>query len=210
MSSAAEIEVFRNRFNVSRETLDRLRLYEELVKKWNPVINLVAASTLPDMWNRHFTDSAQAYFIAAPVSGQWTDLGSGGGFPGAVAAILAAEFSPRTSVTCIDSDVRKCEFIRTLSRNVEVPINVHAQRMEDITGQKADYVSARAVAPLPRLLHSVHRHLSATGIAVLHKGVRATEEIQAALELWRFRVEKHASHSNPDSVILRIGDLAFG
>ncbi len=190
--------------------MDRLRLYEELVRKWNPAINLVSASTLPVLWSRHFTDSAQAFFVAAPESGRWIDLGSGGGFPGAVAAILAAEFSSRMSVTCIDSDIRKCEFIRNLSRNLEVPINVQSQRIENVPPQNAAYVSARAVAPLPRLLHLVHRHLSKGGTAVLHKGVRVDGEIEAALELWRFKVEKHPSLSGSDGVILRIGELALG
>ncbi len=210
MRDSAGPEDFRQRFNVSRETMDRLRLYEDLLRRWNPAINLVSASTLPAIWSRHFADSAQAYFIASPESGRWIDLGSGGGFPGAVAAILASEFSPRTSVSCIDSDLRKCEFIRTASRSLGVPISVRSQRIEDVPSQNADFVSARAVAPLPKLLGFVHRHLSESGIAVLHKGTGADKEIETALELWRFKVEKHPSLSNPDSFILRIGGLAIG
>jgi len=208
--NSAGIKEFRKRFNVSRETMDRLRLYDDLLRKWNPAINLVSAATLPNLWNRHFTDSAQAYFIAARDSGHWTDLGSGGGFPGAVVAILALEFSPRLHVTCIDSDVRKCEFIRTLSRNLEIPIAVHSRRIEDVPPQNAGCVSARALAPLPRLLGLVHRHISETGIAVLHKGARASAEIEAALELWRFGVERHPSISSPESFILRIRGLDIG
>ncbi len=210
MTADSGIERFQSRFNVSRETLNRLKLYEDLVRKWNPAINLVSRSTVADIWDRHFADSAQAYYIAAPETGHWIDLGSGGGFPGAVVAILAKEFHPGLSVACIDSDSRKCEFIRTLSRRVEIPIGVHSQRVKDMPPQNADYVSARAVAPLPRLLPLVHRHLSATGTAVLHKGAKADEEIEAALESWRFTVEKRSSPLNPDSVILRIGDLAIG
>ncbi len=189
--------------------MERLRLYEELVTKWNPAINLVSASTLPTIWYRHFTDSAQAYFLVKPIAGRWVDLGSGGGFPGAVAAVLAAEFSPQISVTCIDSDIRKCEFLRILSRSLEIPIMVHSRRIEDLPPQNAATVSARAVAPLPRLLELVHRHLSSDGTAILHKGAHAPAEITAALEIWRFRVEKHQSLSNPESVILRIGELTI-
>ena len=210
MRNSAGIKEFRKRFNVSRETMDRLRLYDDLLRKWNPAINLVSAATLPNLWNRHFTDSAQAYVIAARDSGHWTDLGSGGGFPGAVVAILALEFSPRLHVTCIDSDVRKCEFIRTLSRNLEIPIAVHSRRIEDVPPQNAGCVSARALAPLPRLLGLVHRHISETGIAVLHKGARASAEIEAALELWHFGVERHPSISSPESFILRIRGLDIG
>lgn len=210
MSPPVGSEGFQARFNVSRETMDRLRLYADLVRRWNPAINLVSASTLPTLWNRHFADSAQAYFVASPEAGRWIDLGSGGGFPGAVAAILAVEFSPGISVTCIDSDIRKCEFVRTLSRSLEIPIDVCPRRIEDVAPRNAEYVSARAVAPLPRLLALVHRHLSETGTAVLHKGARAHVEIEKALESWRFNVEKHPGVSCPNSVILRIGDLALG
>ena len=203
------MEEFRKRFNVSRETMERLRLYEELITKWNPAINLVSASTLPAIWYRHFTESAQAYFLVEPTAGHWVDLGSGGGFPGAVAAILAAEFSPQISVTCIDSDRRKCEFLRTLSRSLEIPIMIHARRIEDLPPQNARIASARAVAPLPRLLDLVHRHLASNGTAILHKGAGAPAEIRAALEIWRFRIEKHQSLSCPESVILRIGELAI-
>jgi len=206
----AGVEEFHKRFNVSRETMDRLCLYDDLLRKWNPAINLVSAATLPTLWSRHFTDSAQAYFIAARESGRWTDLGSGGGFPGAVVAILALEFSPRVHVTCIDSDIRKCEFIRTLSRDLEVPIDVHSRRIEDVPPQNAECVSARALAPLPRLLGFVHRHISETGIAVLHKSARAPAEIEASLELWRFGVERHPSISSPGSFILRIRGLDIG
>ncbi len=195
--------------------MDRLRLYDDLLRKWNPAINLVSAATLPTLWSRHFTDSAQAYFIAAQDiaaqdPGRWTDLGSGGGFPGAVVAILALEFSPRVHVTCIDSDMRKCEFIRTLSRNLEIPIDVHSRRIEDVRPQNAECVSARALAPLPRLLGFVHRHISETGTAVLHKGARAPAEIEAALEIWRFGIERHPSISSPGSFILQIRDLDIG
>ncbi|MCP3972499.1 MAG: 16S rRNA (guanine(527)-N(7))-methyltransferase RsmG [Rhodobacteraceae bacterium] len=188
----------------------RLARYEELLYKWNPAINLVAKSTLSDIWDRHFQDSALAFRVADRQRWRWADLGSGGGFPGAVAAILAVEKAPELSVACIESDTRKSEFIRTVARETGVAIKVVTQRIELSPLQNADVVSARALAPLPQLLEHVSRHLAPGGVAVLHKGERHAEEMETALETWAFTVEKHVSPTNPNSVLLKIGDLSRG
>ena len=203
-------ELFRVRFSVSRETTDRLSHYEDLIRKWNPTINLVAKSTLDEFWSRHFLDSAEVFSVANVKSGRWADLGSGGGFPGLVVAILAAELAPEISVTCVESDIRKCEFIRTVSRAVTVPVAVISRRIEDAPRQNAQVISARALAPLPRLIGYVERHLADGGVAVLHKGENWRQEVKTALESWRFSVEKHVNPGHPNSAILRIGDISRG
>lgn len=199
---------FQERFGVSRETIESLQAYAALIVKWNKVINLVAKSTVDDLWARHFVDSAEAFKASGATDGNWTDLGTGGGFPGMVAAIMAKELSPNIVVTCIESDIRKCEFLRTVSRATEVKVNILSRRIEESPPQNATVVSARALAPLSKLLGYVERHIANDGVAILLKGENWQGEVEAALETWTFSVENHKSLTHPDSVILKIGDLA--
>ncbi len=200
-------QAFAEAWDVSRETLDRLERYEALIAKWNPAINLVARSTLDNIWTRHFADSAAAFAIAGLDRGKWVDLGSGGGFPGMVAAILAQEKAPEIQVICIESDIRKCEFLRTVARTLGLDVGVLSRRIEETPPQAAQVVSARALAPLPRLLDLAHRHLAPGGHAIFLKGANWRDEVETALETWRFAVENHPSPTSPDSAILRIGDI---
>ena len=115
---------------VSRETLARLEAYAALVAKWNPKINLVSRKSLEDLWSRHILDSAQVFALAGPAPrGRWADLGSGGGFPGAVVAILAAGIGADLRVTLVESDQRKAAFLRTVSRETAVPFEVLSDRI---------------------------------------------------------------------------------
>ena len=208
MSDGLAVRKFQAQFGVSRETIDRFSLCEALIQKWNSAINLIAKSTLDDIWQRHFTDSAAAYQVADPRSGLWVDLGTGGGFPGLVVAILASELAPDLSVTCIESDIRKCEFLRTTARNLGLSVGIISRRIEETPPQEAQFVSARALAPLSRLLDHAHRHIANDGCAILLKGETWRAEVETALESWRFTVENHASPTNPGAAILKIGNLA--
>ncbi len=198
---------FAKRYGVSRETLDRLERYAELIIKWNRTINLVAKSTETEIWSRHFVDSAEAFVVGKSTSGSWLDMGSGGGFPGAVVAIVAADLAPDLAVTCIEADIRKASFLRTLSSTVDVPFGVLSRRIEETPPYNANVVSARALSPLTRLLEHAERHLADGGAAVFHKGETWQEEVNKALETWSFSVETHESPTNPGSVLLTIGDL---
>lgn len=194
--------------NVSRETMARLETYAALLKKWNPAINLVAKSTLDDLWERHFEDSAQVFDLCPDGASAWVDLGSGGGFPGMVVAILAAEARPALKVTLVESDQRKATFLRTVARDCGVMVNVQAVRAETLAQQGADVVSARALAPLADLLAHADRHLRPGGSALLQKGAQAEAEIAEALASWRFTVQRTPSKTDPRAVILMIGELA--
>ena len=202
-SSAA----FLRSYDVSRETLERLEIYVALLRRWSPKINLVSKATLGDAWTRHLLDSAQILDLAPRNAGAWADLGSGGGFPGAVVAILAAELRPGLSVTLVEADQRKAAFLRTVSRETGVSIAVVAKRIESVPALNADVVSARALAPLTDLLAFAERHLAPGGLAVFPKGAKAKEEITAALESWRFRCETHPSQTDKEAVVLTIGDI---
>ena len=190
--------------DVSRETLEKLRAYEALVLKWSPTINLVAPATLPQIWDRHILDSAQLLPMAPQRPLHWADLGSGAGFPGLVIAILLQETSAPGKVTLIESDQRKATFLRTCIRELALTANVITSRIEDTPPLSADVVSARALAPLPRLLPLVHRHLAPEGIALLPKGQSARSEVDEARKTWHFHAITIPSQTNPEAAVLRL------
>lgn len=192
--------------DVSRETSDRLDSYAELLAKWNKAINLVAPTSLGELWSRHFLDSAQLMRLA-PKSGHWVDIGTGGGFPGLVCAILAKESAPALQFTLIESDQRKCAFLSTVLRATGVQTKILSQRIEAAAPQAADILSARALAPLDKLLAFADRHLGQSGIALFLKGARHEEELAKALETWAFDVTSHQSETDPNGAILTIGNL---
>lgn len=193
--------------DVSRETLERLEIYESLLRRWNPAINLVAKGTIADAWTRHFLDSAQIFALAPPDARIWLDVGSGGGFPGMVVAIIAAELRPGLTVTLADSDLRKSAFLNEVARQTGIKATIRAGRVEDLPPARADIVSARAFAPLATLLSLTERHLSPGGTGLFLKGARHEEEIAQALETFRFDLQKVPSLTDPQAVILSVGGI---
>ena len=163
----------------------------------------MAPETLGDARHRHFDDSLQLLKLAPANWHSWTDLGSGGGFPGLVIALAR----PEMQVTLIESDRRKAGFLRTVARDAGVRPTIVAERIETVARLGSDVVSARALAPLHKLLPLVERHIAPDGIALLQKGKTVDAEIERALEDWHFDCEKVRSEIDPTSVILRIGDI---
>lgn len=192
---------------VSRETTDRLAALAALVRKWTPRINLIAPGTVAELEQRHIADSLQLFTLADPQRQSWCDLGSGGGFPGLVLAIAAQ--GRNVPVTLIESDRRKCAFLQTAIRELDLrETTVLTQRIESAPAQKAAVVSARALAPLPRLMSYVHQHLAPGGAAWLMKGARWQQEIHDARTLWRFEVEPQPSRTDPEATILHVTQIA--
>ncbi len=153
-------EDFARIFDVSRETLARLGCYAELLARWQRSTNLVAPSTLPQVWSRHFADSAQILALA-PEARLWLDLGTGAGFPGLVIALLAAD-SPGFRMHLVDSNAKKCAFLAEAARATKLSVDIHNERIEEFA-QKAprlipEIVCARALAPLPRLFELADKH----------------------------------------------------
>lgn len=194
--------------DVSRETSDRLTHYLELIRKWNPKINLVAPSTIDDAASRHFADSAQAYRLVPSDATRLVDIGSGGGFPGLVLAILAAADRPDLKVTLIESDQRKAAFLRTVARETGVKVDVLAKRIEEVPSLNCDVLSARALAPLPLLCQFASHHLASTGTALFLKGKSWGKEVEDALLQWKFSYTAHTSVTEPTSVVLELRDLS--
>ncbi|WP_428546263.1 16S rRNA (guanine(527)-N(7))-methyltransferase RsmG [Profundibacter sp.] len=201
-------DAFQAEFDVSRETMTLLDDYATLLQKWNPAINLVSKSTVDVLWQRHFHDSAQIYQFQPENPCHWVDLGSGGGFPALVLAIIAKKDSPETRFTLVESDIRKCTFLRTVIRDLELNANVITQRIEETNGLEADILTARALASLDRLLEFASMHLSPSGTAIFPKGDRFLQEITEAKANWRFDLEEIPSKTNPTGAILKIGGIS--
>ena len=197
--------------NVSRETEAKLLKYANLVEKWNPKINLVSRASLSDLWNRHITDSIQVFDAAgdlAAKSKKWIDLGSGGGFPGLVVSILANDQVPMLQVTLVESDQRKCAFLRTVKRELDLNCVILSERIERLDPHGAEILSARALADLTTLLEYTDRHLSKSGKAFLPKGATWENELQEAQQHWKFQFETITSKTDPQAVILAIEGLS--
>jgi 16S rRNA (guanine527-N7)-methyltransferase len=205
MTSAAEASV--PGLDVSRETLAALQQFEQLVRRWTPAINLVSKSTLAGLWSRHILDSAQIFSLCPPSATTWADLGSGGGFPGIVVAILAKQLKPDLRVTLVESDLRKATFLRQAAQALSLPVPVHSARIESLDSLQADVVSARALAPLPDLLAHADRHLAAGGVAIFPKGARFAEELAEARKSWGFEVDMQQSHSDSAAAMLVIRNI---
>ena len=193
--------------DVSRETLDRLGHYHALLEKWNPRINLVARSTIDDAWTRHFVDSAQVVQSLTEFPKNWLDLGSGGGFPGLVAAIIAHEVAPDCHVTLVESDARKSAFLRNVIRETGISATVETARIEALPPAGANLISARALASVDQLLTYCARHLRPDGRALFLKGQRYQTEIEAARKNWHFEMDEVPSQTSDGAVILLIGDI---
>lgn len=195
--------------DVSRETFERLSLYVDLVKRWNPRINLVSRNSLNDIWIRHILDSVQVFRCAERFE-TWADLGSGGGFPGMVCAIIAVEEAPNAHFQFVESDQRKSAFLRNVARECGVSCQVISKRIEAIDPLGADILSARALADLNTLLSFCDRHLSEPGTALLPKGANWKKELAEAQEEWKFEAEPITSLTEPQAVILKIKGVSRG
>jgi 16S rRNA (guanine527-N7)-methyltransferase len=193
--------------DVSRETCKRLEVHRDLLAKWNPSINLVSPSTLDASWTRHIVDSAQVFSMTTLKHGHWLDVGAGGGFPGLVCAILAEERAPGMTFTFVESDKRKCAFLSTVVRETGVSAAIVSQRIEALSPQNARVISARAVAPLAKLLDYALPHLAEGGICLFPKGERYREEIDSARASFRFQLNERPSITDPKAVILSLGEI---
>lgn len=193
--------------DVSRETFEALEVYEAMVRRWNSAINLVSKSSLPDLWARHIEDSAQVLKLGPSTATVWADLGSGGGFPGLVVAILAKELRPALRVVLVEADIRKAVFLRQVVQTLGLSCTVRSERIESLAQLEADVVSARALTALPDLLGYAEKHLRPGGVAIFPKGARFRDELSQAREIWDFDVDIEPSLADPEAAILVIRNI---
>jgi 16S rRNA (guanine527-N7)-methyltransferase len=190
---------------VSRETGERLAAYVELLGRWRKTTNLISESTFPIVWTRHVADSAQLLALA-PEARRWIDMGSGAGFPGLVIAIQLAGV-PGAVVHCVESDRRKCAFLREAARATGAPAIIHPTRIEAIDPsslEPVDAVTARALAPLPLTLKLARTWIERGATAVFPRGESARDQLAALPEASAYAIEALPSVVNPKAAILRI------
>ena len=193
---------------VSRETLARLDTVVGLLLEWQKTRNLIAASTIPQVWTRHVADSLQLLALA-PEAKIWVDLGAGGGFPGLVLACALAE-RPGAKVHLVESSAKKCAFLQAAVQAAGLPAEVHCQRIEDFIPAfpgKPDVVTARALAPLPKLLKLVHPLLKRGGRGLFPKGQDVEAELTAASKYWSIQPVLVPSRTDPRGRIVVIEGL---
>jgi 16S rRNA (guanine527-N7)-methyltransferase len=188
--------------DVSRETLTR---YEELIRKWNATIQLVSPSDLTSLRERHTKDSLNLTNVV-PKGGvqRLVDLGSGGGLPGIIVAIVR----PELQVRLIESDQRKAAFLRAAKRELSLAnLEVHAERIESVPPMAADVVTARALAPLAKLLGLAALHGKPETVYLFPKGLRWRDEVAEARDAWSFDLESLEREGEWSGPILKVTDL---
>ena len=188
---------------VSRETLARLEAYAALLIRWSARINLVGRNTLVDLWRRHILDSAQLWLLLPVNVESVIDLGSGAGFPGLVLAILGVP-----GLELVEADSRKCAFLREAARITEVDVTIRPCRIQAVPPHPVDVVTARACAPLERLLGLAEPFLAATTECLFLKGERVEDELTLARKHWTMTARLCQSRSDPRGVVLRLQQVA--
>ena len=191
--------------DVSRETEERLALLVGELRRWQSIKNLVGPRTLDQVWTRHVADSAQL-IDHAPDALRWVDLGSGAGFPGLVLAILLRE-RQGSQVHLVESNARKCAFLRHAARVAGVDARVHEGRLERVVDRLAgevDVVTARALAPLSDLLAWTRPLLLRGAIGLFPKGREAQAELTEAAKSWTFAAQASPSRTSPEGRILKV------
>lgn len=192
--------------DVSRETIKQLEDYVALVIKWNPVINLVARGDVVDIWDRHIEDSAQIV-VLTDIGSLWVDVGSGGGFPGVVAAILLKTISPLTKVILVESDARKAVFLRQVVLKLDLNCEIQNKRVEAASVKAASIVSVRALAALPKLLELVEHLIEKDTVCLFMKGKTFSQELKLARDTWSFDCDVVQSKTNANGAILVIRNV---
>jgi 16S rRNA (guanine527-N7)-methyltransferase len=189
--------------NVSRETFLRMKAYVDLLLTWNKRINLVSKSTEPDIWRRHILDSAQLYPLIPRDCSSLLDLGSGAGFPGLVLAIMGVQ-----GVRLVESDARKCAFLREAARITQTEAQVLNQRVESIPPVTVDIITARALAPLADLLSLAKPFIGAKTQCLFLKGQHIDAELTHAHKGWTMQVDCRPSRSDPTGSVVRVHEVS--
>ena len=196
---------FQAETGASDEVMADLARYRALLEEWNARMNLVGPSALAEFWLRHAYDSAQLLPLA-PGAKVWADLGAGAGFPGVVLGILLKKQGGR--VHLVDSLLKRCRFLEAVVLELELPAEVHHARAETFKRNDVEVVTARALAPLPRLLEFAEPLLKGGATGLFLKGRDVATELTEARKRWTFRHDLIASRSDPEGRVLKLWSLA--
>ena len=198
-------EEFASAAGVSRETLMRLKAYVGLLQDWNTRHNLVSATSLDDVWRRHVWDSAQLVRFVPDSARTLVDLGSGAGLPGLV---LAELLRGRVRVTLFEATAKKCRFLEAARDRLALDVAIRNERMEGAETAAFDVITARACAPLDRLLGYAQHFAGPHTTCLFLKGQNVVSELTNARKFWKMKVQQHPSLTDPSGVVLEIRELA--
>ncbi|HVZ92800.1 MAG TPA: 16S rRNA (guanine(527)-N(7))-methyltransferase RsmG [Rhizomicrobium sp.] len=198
-------EEFAAEAGVSRETLARMKTYVGMLEDWNTRHNLVSAGSMPDVWRRHVWDSAQLARYIPNTARTLADLGSGAGFPGLV---LAALLTGRVHVRLYEATAKKCAFLRETARRLKLDVDIRNQRIENAEPELFDVLTARACAPLVRLLGYAQHFAGPDSVCLFLKGQNVGVELTDARKYWKMKLQQHPSLTDPSGRILEIRELA--
>jgi 16S rRNA (guanine527-N7)-methyltransferase len=187
---------------VSRETESRLSRYAEIIIERNQTLSLISHTTEPDLWVRHFLDSAQLMRLIPDRDAALVDIGTGAGFPGLVLAILG-----HPNVHLIEHNIQKVEFLRRVAAELDLPVTIHPMKSEAVRPFPVGVLTARALKPLDQLIGLGRRLIGPNTTCLFPKGRRAEEELQTASRRWRMNVERFPSLTDPDSTIFRLTNV---
>ncbi len=198
-------EEFAAASGVSRETLSRLKAYVGLLTDWNERHNLVSKASLDDVWRRHIWDSAQLAPLVPGDAKTLVDLGSGAGFPGLVLALL---LQGRVAVTLFEATSKKCEFLQAAAARMETSVDIRNRRAEEVPPQAFDVITARACAPLDKLLAYAQHFVGPGTVCLFLKGQNLGVELTKTHKSWRMKTRQHPSVTHPSGVVLEVRELA--
>jgi len=198
-------EEFAAATGVSRETLAHLKAYAELLRDWNARHNLVSPRSLEDLWQRHFWDSAQLARLIPDSAKTMVDLGSGAGFPGLVLAELLRD---RVSVALWEATGKKSAFLQAAAGQMQLSVTVENRRMEDAPDRPFDVITARACAPLPRLLSYAQHFIGPNSVCLFLKGQNVGAELTEAHKSWKMKLRQTPSLTDPSGMILELRELS--
>lgn len=199
-------EDFAKASGVSRETLARLKLFVGLLEDWNARHNLVSARSLEDVWRRHMWDSAQLLAFVPDMARNLVDLGSGAGFPGIVLAELMRERAGFRTVL-YESIAKKCAFLRGAAARLSLNVDVRNARIEAANHEPFDLITARACAPLEKLLGHAQHFAGPNSVCLFLKGQNIEAELTQAHKSWRMKALRHPSRSDPSGTILEVQEF---
>jgi 16S rRNA (guanine527-N7)-methyltransferase len=200
-------EAFAQATGVSRETLARLKSFAGLLEDWNARHNLVSARSLEDVWQRHMLDSAQLAAFIPDAAKSLVDLGSGAGFPGIVLATILREREGFRAVL-YESTAKKCAFLTEVATRLSLKVDVLNARMEAAKREPFDVITARACAPLDKLLGYAQHFAGPNTVCLFLKGQNLEAELTKARKSWRMKALRHQSRSDPSGTILEVREIA--
>ncbi|MDC3067996.1 16S rRNA (guanine(527)-N(7))-methyltransferase RsmG [Paracoccaceae bacterium] len=201
------IETFKDLFNVSRETLSDLRVYEELLLKWAKKTNLVSKKALKDIWQRHFIDSGQLLNHIDFIGNRWVDIGSGAGFPGLLVKVIMRDRGIECDVVLVEKNKKKVFFLNEVRRRLGLDISIIDKDYEKINPLQADVLSARAVTDLNELLGIAHVHCKNEAVCLFLKGKNFKTELDKSFKNWIFDYDVFNSLSSCSGKIIRVKNI---